>query len=94
MTTKEQPEQKKIPIGVEKIRTMIEGFDDISHGGLPVGRTTLVSGTSGTGKLYYHCNSFIMASLTLTNQEYLSPLRNHPMTLLKMLIFLIGIYKV
>jgi len=35
---------------VEKIRTMIEGFDDISHGGLPIGRTTLVSGTSGTGK--------------------------------------------
>ncbi len=29
---------------------MIEGFDDISHGGLPVGRATLVSGTSGTGK--------------------------------------------
>jgi circadian clock protein KaiC len=38
------------PAGVAKIRTMIEGFDDISHGGLPVGRTTLVSGTSGTGK--------------------------------------------
>lgn len=38
------------PVGVPKIRTMIEGFDDISHGGLPVGRTTLVSGTSGTGK--------------------------------------------
>lgn len=36
--------------GVQKIRTMIEGFDDISHGGLPFGRTTLVSGTSGTGK--------------------------------------------
>ncbi|MGP1382440.1 MAG: circadian clock protein KaiC [Thainema sp.] len=36
--------------GVQKIRTMIEGFDDISHGGLPTGRTTLVSGTSGTGK--------------------------------------------
>lgn len=36
--------------GVHKIRTMIEGFDDISHGGLPVGRSTLVSGTSGTGK--------------------------------------------
>ncbi|MGA0199987.1 MAG: ATPase domain-containing protein, partial [Prochlorotrichaceae cyanobacterium] len=29
---------------------MIEGLDDISHGGLPVGRTTLLSGTSGTGK--------------------------------------------
>ncbi|MGF1498584.1 MAG: circadian clock protein KaiC [Elainellaceae cyanobacterium] len=36
--------------GVQKIRTMIEGFDDISHGGLPIARTTLVSGTSGTGK--------------------------------------------
>ncbi len=44
--------QNKAPriAGVEKIRTMIEGFDDISHGGLPSGRTTLVSGTSGTGK--------------------------------------------
>jgi circadian clock protein KaiC len=37
-------------LGVQKIRTVIEGFDDISHGGLPAGRTTLVSGTSGTGK--------------------------------------------
>ncbi|MGL5870993.1 MAG: circadian clock protein KaiC [Xenococcaceae cyanobacterium] len=36
--------------GVQKIRTMIEGFDEISHGGMPIGRTTLVSGTSGTGK--------------------------------------------
>ena len=39
--------------GVQKIRTMIEGFDDISHGGLPVGRATLVSGTSGTGKTLF-----------------------------------------
>lgn len=36
--------------GVKKNRTMIEGFDEITHGGLPIGRTTLVSGTSGTGK--------------------------------------------
>lgn len=38
---------------VQKIRTMIEGFDDISHGGLPLGRATLVSGTSGTGKTLF-----------------------------------------
>ncbi len=37
-------------MGVQKVSTVIEGFDDISHGGLPAGRTTLVSGTSGTGK--------------------------------------------
>ena len=40
-------------VGVKKIKTMIEGFDDISHGGMPVGRTTLVSGTSGTGKTLF-----------------------------------------
>jgi circadian clock protein KaiC len=39
--------------GVQKISTLIEGFDDISHGGLPIGRTTLVSGTSGTGKTLF-----------------------------------------
>ena len=44
-------EKQKIKAkGVKKIRTMIEGFDEITHGGLPIGRTTLVSGTSGTGK--------------------------------------------
>lgn len=43
-------QNETVKLGVEKIRTLIEGFDDISHGGLPVGRATLVSGTSGTGK--------------------------------------------
>ncbi len=43
-------QNESVKVGVEKIRTLIEGFDDISHGGLPVGRATLVSGTSGTGK--------------------------------------------
>jgi len=32
---------------------MIEGLDDISHGGIPAGRSTLVSGTSGTGKTLF-----------------------------------------
>lgn len=44
------PENAPISLGIQKIRTMIEGFDDITHGGLPLGRTTLLSGTSGTGK--------------------------------------------
>jgi circadian clock protein KaiC len=39
--------------GVQKLRTMIEGFDELSQGGLPMGRTTLVSGTSGTGKTLF-----------------------------------------
>lgn len=39
--------------GIPKIYTGIEGFDDISHNGLPEGRSTLVSGTSGTGKTLF-----------------------------------------
>lgn len=62
--------------GVQKIRTMIEGFDDISHGGLPIGRTTLVSGTSGTGKtlfavqfLYNGITNFEEAGVFVTFEE-------------------------
>lgn len=46
-------EPAPLRVEVPKIRTNIEGFDDISHGGLPRGRTTLVSGTSGTGKTLF-----------------------------------------
>ncbi len=62
--------------GVKKIRTMIEGFDEISHGGLPMGRTTLVSGTSGTGKtlfaiqfLYHGIKYFDYPGLFITFEE-------------------------
>jgi circadian clock protein KaiC len=50
--TEQKPDEIEI-VEVHKIRTMIEGFDDISHGGLPISRTTLVSGTSGTGKTLF-----------------------------------------
>ncbi|MBD2329493.1 circadian clock protein KaiC [Alkalinema sp. FACHB-956] len=63
-------------VGVQKIRTMIEGFDDISHGGFPVGRTSLVSGTSGTGKtlfavqfLYNGITQFDEAGIFVTFEE-------------------------
>lgn len=35
---------------IEKLYTGISGFDDVTEGGLPKGRTTLVSGTAGSGK--------------------------------------------
>ncbi len=37
-------------MNVQKLPTGIEGFDDVCQGGLPTGRSTLVSGSSGTGK--------------------------------------------
>src|SRR5512135_1717378 len=36
--------------GIEKLQTYIPGLDLIADGGLPRGRTTLVAGTSGSGK--------------------------------------------
>jgi circadian clock protein KaiC len=36
--------------GIPKIATQIEGLDEVLHGGLPQGRTTLISGGPGSGK--------------------------------------------
>jgi circadian clock protein KaiC len=38
---------------VEKLRTGIDGFDLIAYGGLPQGRTTLISGTAGSAKTVF-----------------------------------------
>lgn len=38
---------------IEKLSTGIEGFDFVSRGGLPKGRTTLVAGTAGSGKTVF-----------------------------------------
>ena len=46
-----QVKSKKVP--VKKIPLGIEGFEVISEGGLPLGRTTLVSGSSGSGKTLF-----------------------------------------
>ncbi|MGC9400218.1 MAG: circadian clock protein KaiC [Anaerolineae bacterium] len=42
--------QEKSTSSVEKLATGVEGFDQVAKGGLPKGRTTLVSGTAGSGK--------------------------------------------
>src|SRR5881227_1073132 len=39
--------------GVPRQRTGIGGFDELALGGLPAGRPTLVSGTSGAGKTVF-----------------------------------------
>src|SRR5690242_14585952 len=38
---------------MKKIRTGVPGFDVLSAGGLPAGRSTLVVGRSGTGKTIF-----------------------------------------
>lgn len=39
--------------GINKALTGITGFDEIAHGGIPKGRTTLLAGTSGSGKTIF-----------------------------------------
>ncbi|MEV5979116.1 circadian clock protein KaiC [Streptomyces sp. NPDC052114] len=39
--------------GIERIPTGINGFDQIALGGLPAGRSTLVAGTTGSGKTLF-----------------------------------------
>ncbi|MCA9910178.1 MAG: circadian clock protein KaiC, partial [Anaerolineae bacterium] len=39
--------------GIEKLETGITGFDSITDGGLPKGRTTLVAGSAGSGKTIF-----------------------------------------
>src|SRR2546430_11092024 len=46
MTNKDHP-------AVEKLRTGISSLDIIAEGGLPRNRTTLVSGTAGSGKTVF-----------------------------------------
>ncbi|WP_036487773.1 circadian clock protein KaiC [Myxosarcina sp. GI1] len=45
-----------------KLATGIPGFDDISEGGLPQGRTTLVAGTAGSGKTIF-CTQFLIEGI-------------------------------
>ena len=47
----------------KKIPTGIEGFEHISQGGLPQGRATLVTGSSGSGKTLF-CTEFLYRSIT------------------------------
>src|SRR5262245_44586761 len=43
----------RAPVALDKAPTGIEGFDEITYGGLPRGRPTLVCGSAGSGKTLF-----------------------------------------
>src|SRR5499426_2686662 len=43
----------RAPVTLDKAPTGIEGFDEITYGGLPRGRPTLVCGSAGSGKTLF-----------------------------------------
>ncbi|HLN20981.1 MAG TPA: circadian clock protein KaiC [Bacteroidales bacterium] len=53
---------------LEKSPTGISGFDDITFGGLPKGRTTLVAGSAGSGKTLF-AMEFLVKGATLFNEN-------------------------
>lgn len=53
--------------GIPKLPTEIEGFDLISNGGLPLGRVTLLSGTSGSAKTVF-ASQFLAAGVERAGQ--------------------------
>jgi circadian clock protein KaiC len=55
-------------LALTKIKTGILGFDEISKGGIPKGRTTLVSGTSGSGKTLFSIQ-FLYNGITEFNEN-------------------------
>lgn len=59
-TPKEKKKAKNTALDyLNKVKTGIPGFEDISYGGLPKGRTTLISGSSGSGKTIFACQFLV-----------------------------------
>ena len=52
---------------VEKLETGISGFDAISNGGIPKGRTTLLAGTAGSSKTVFAVQ-FLSCGITLKDE--------------------------
>ncbi len=59
--------KKRAPVKSAKAQTGIEGFDAITHGGLPQGRTTLLIGGPGSGKTLFAL-SFLVHGATECNE--------------------------
>ncbi|TCJ17084.1 circadian clock protein KaiC [Flaviaesturariibacter flavus] len=53
MTRKTVKAPARRPAPLHKVPTGIDGFDEIAYGGLPRGRATLLSGSSGSGKTIF-----------------------------------------
>ncbi len=64
-TNSRRPRSK--PIALQKERTGIPGFDEITKGGVPKGRPTLISGSAGAGKTLF-AMEFLVRGATQFNE--------------------------
>ncbi len=68
----------KAPAGIAKCPTGIRGLDEITEGGLPEGRPTLVCGGAGCGKTLLAWSSSSAASASSTSRASSWPSRRRP----------------
>ncbi len=67
MSTRQNRRNSKPLKSLQKERTGIPGFDEITRGGLPAGRPTLVCGSAGAGKTLF-AMEFLVRGATLFNE--------------------------
>ena len=53
MSKTRRNEDSRVPPQLEKARTGIPGFDEITRGGVPKGRPTIICGGPGCGKTMF-----------------------------------------
>jgi circadian clock protein KaiC len=58
-----QSKRKAVPRSLPKVPTGIDGLDEVTGGGLPRGRTTLVCGGAGSGKTLFGIEFLVRGSL-------------------------------
>jgi circadian clock protein KaiC len=58
------PAVTPVVIPLEKAPTGIRGFDEISGGGLPRGRSTLITGSAGVGKTIFGLQFLVNGALS------------------------------
>ena len=64
--------------GLVKVPTGIRGFDELTGGGLPAGRPTLVCGGAGSGKTLLGLEFLVRGALEFDEPGVLLPSRNGP----------------
>jgi circadian clock protein KaiC len=65
---KKNGEKNSTPSGLQKAATGIEGLDEITSGGFPKGRPTLICGEAGSGKTLF-AMQFLIKGITESNEN-------------------------
>lgn len=75
-------------MNIEKLQTGIEGFDLIANGGLPKGRSTLVTGTAGSAKTVFAVQFLAAGIVTRDEPGVFVTFEEHPDDIRKNLVSL------